>query len=127
RRSVTPPPVSRGRRAPPLVTSCAVSVWNLVVIEHPILRCDEVDSGEGPDDDEEQPCQSGGVPHIELVEALLVEVQRIERRRIGGPAVAPRDDECLRERLERTDELQHEIEEHDGAEQGKRDLAELHP
>src|SRR6185312_7528680 len=52
------------------------TVCRLVIVEHPILRRDEVDGGEGPDNDQQHPCHGGCVAHVELAEALLIEVKR---------------------------------------------------
>src|SRR6185437_11883694 len=75
---------------------CAASV----VIMHPIARGQERDAGEDGDDDEQDPGQRRGVAHAEIAECLLVEVERIEQRRVDRIAGPARNDEGRRERLE---------------------------
>src|SRR5690349_18971459 len=60
-----------------------------VVIEHLVLRGEEVRRGEDPDDHEQEPRHRGGVAHVEVPEALVVEVQREEHRRVRRSAAAP--------------------------------------
>ena len=65
----------------------------------------EVDGGEDRDDDHEQPGHRGGVAHLELDEAALVEVERVEQCGVCGAAGAVGDDEGLGECLEGVDDL----------------------
>ncbi|MDF2561299.1 MAG: hypothetical protein K0R99_2745 [Microbacterium sp.] len=74
---------------------------------------------------EQDPRHRRCVAHVEVGEAHLVEVQRVEHGRVGGSAGPVRDDERLREGLERADDLQHEVEEDDRCEQRQGDPEEL--
>src|SRR5450759_1749688 len=109
--------------------TCGSAGWLAisVIVEHPELGEEEVEEREGADDQHEQPCHGGGVTHVELGEALLVQVQRVEHRRVGGPSIASRDDERLCEGLERADDLEHQVEEDDRAQERHRDVPELRP
>src|SRR5699024_1947381 len=84
--------------------SAAGRLWRSVIVEHPELGDEEVDGREDRDDDQQQPRHRRGVTHVELGEALLVQVQREEHRRVRGAAGAPGDHERLGEGLERVDD-----------------------
>src|SRR3954471_19588383 len=96
-----------------------------VAIEHPELRGDEVDRGQRTDDEQEDPGQRRRVSHVEAAEAALVEVERVEERGVRRTTGSAADDERLRERLERVDDLQDQVEEDDRREQRQGDLEEL--
>src|SRR5690349_14004830 len=66
---------------------CRVSV----VIEHPVLRGEEVRGGEDPDDHEQEPRHRGRVAHVEIAEAPVVEVEREEHGRVRRPTAPPGD------------------------------------
>src|SRR5690606_325577 len=104
----------------------AVGTWAgvSVTIEHPEFRHQEVEGREQADDREQEPRQGRGVAHVEGRESAVVEVERVEQRGVRGPALAARDDERLCERLERVDDLQHQVEEDDRGEQRDGDVEE---
>src|SRR5688572_13597756 len=84
-----------------------------VAIKHPEARRPEQESGEDGDGDEEYPGHRRGVAHIELLEGALVEIDRVEERRVNGTTAAVRDHEGLGEALERADGQKDGIEEED--------------
>src|ERR1041385_89301 len=96
-----------------------------VVIAEPILRREEVDAGQSGDDEQEDPGHGCRIAHVVALEALQVEVERVEERGVDRSARAAADDERLGEGLERLDHFQYEVEEDDRREQGQRDRAEL--
>src|SRR5450759_444328 len=75
--------------------TCGSAGWLAisVIVEHPELGEEEVEEREGADDQHEQPCHGRGVTHLQLGEALLVQVQRVEQRRVRRATLAARDDE----------------------------------
>src|SRR3954452_6049938 len=72
-----------------------------VAIEDPILRREEVHSGQAGDDEEQEPGHRRGVTHVVALETFQIEVKRVEQGRVGRAALAVAHDERLRERLER--------------------------
>src|SRR5665647_958123 len=54
-----------------------------VIVEDPILGGGEVESREGPDDEQQDPRHRGGVAHVERAKPAQVQVQRVEERRVG--------------------------------------------
>src|SRR5690625_3854221 len=69
-------------------------------------------------------CEVTLFPYTTLFRSFHVQVQGVEQCRIRGSSASTGDDEGLRKRLERTDQLQDEIEEDDRGEDGYRDVPE---
>ena len=70
------------------------------------------------DDHQQDPGQRRGIAHAEIGEGLLVEVERIEQRRVDRAAGAAADDEGRRERLEGVDRLQTRLKKITGVSSG---------
>ena len=117
----------RRRRAAAAGSTAATESVVSVIVVHPVARAEEGQRGEDGDDRRQHPGERRGVAHAEVAERLLVEVERVEQRRVDRPAGAAGDDEGRREGLERLDRLHHRVEEDHRRQQRQRDLAELPP
>src|SRR6478752_4873154 len=69
----------------------------LSIVDPPFLD-EELDRGDGHDDDEEDPGKSRGIAHLEELESVVIEVQHQGRRADAGSATG--EDVGLREDLE---------------------------
>src|SRR5690606_34389796 len=92
----------RVRERRPRAGGAAGTVASVIVV-HPVARAEEREGREQRDDDEQDPGERRGIAHAEEAEGLLVEVERVEQRRVDRPARALADDEGRGERLERLD------------------------
>src|SRR5699024_7612037 len=88
-----------------------------VLVVDPVAAQEEVRRGKDRDYGQQHPGKRRGVPHPEVRESFLVEVQRVEESRIQRTPCAAADDEGRVERLKSSDQLQYEVEEDDGREQ----------
>src|ERR1700726_683372 len=86
-------------RRPGRLVDAAISA----IVMHPIARRQEGEGGEHGDDDDQDPGERRGVAHAEIGEGLLVEIERVEERRVDRTARAAADDEGGREGLEGVD------------------------
>src|SRR5690606_33395356 len=115
------------RLVPTVIATVLWSNFVSIVIVHPVLREPEVDGRHECDDHEQDPGHGARVAHLESGETTLVEVQRVEERRVDRAAGASRDDEGRREGLERSDHLQNEVEQDDRAQHRQSDMPERAP
>src|ERR1700744_3059929 len=83
------------------------------IVVHPIARRQEGEGGEDGNDDHEDPGERCRISHAKEAEGLLIEIERIEERRVDRTAGARGDDVFRREGLEGVDRLDHGIEEDD--------------
>ena len=77
------------------------------------------------DDEEKYPGHGRRLAHLELLEAGHVEIEGVEQGSVVGATTAAADDVRGSERLERTDDLQDEVEEYNRGQQRDRNVHEL--
>src|SRR5690349_13172830 len=70
------------RFMPTVIATVRWSNFTSVVIVHPVPREPEVDGRHDCDDQEQDPGHGARVAHLETGETALVEIQRVEERRV---------------------------------------------
>ncbi|QTK81081.1 Hypothetical protein AT6N2_L0108 [Agrobacterium tumefaciens] len=92
---------------------------------YPVFCAEEREGREQRDDDHQYPGKRRGIAHAEETESFLIEVERVEQRRIDGPTRAFGDDEGWREGLEGVDGLDDSVEKDHRRQKGQRNTEEL--
>src|SRR5688572_26239874 len=90
---------SRGRAAAARsATESSAPATRLALVVDPGAPGAEDEQGQEHDAEEEDPCQDGGVPHLEVLEGVPVEVEDVEEGRVVRTALG--HDQGLGEDLE---------------------------
>src|SRR5687767_2013780 len=75
--------VATTERRPTLPPVVSGTVPSSVIVEDPALGGEEVECRDEGDDGQQQPGHRRGVSHVELAEAALIQIQRVEQRQVG--------------------------------------------